>query len=67
MPLRHNYRTAQANKVLELFRQLWWSGQAVTSIEYALIASLIIFALVVSVPGIAPSLSHIFNQVSQAL
>ncbi len=42
-------------------------NRAVTSIEYGLIAVIIILALVASIPGVAPSLIHIFNQITQQL
>ncbi len=41
--------------------------RGVTAVEYAIIAGIMVVALVVSVPFIAPSISSIFNNVSTKL
>lgn len=41
--------------------------RAVTAIEYAIIAGVIVTALVVSVSAIGPQVAHPFNQVSSEL
>ncbi len=54
-------------RVIDRARRLLPEARAVTSIEYAIIASIIILALVTSVPGVAPTLIHTFNQIAQQL
>jgi Flp pilus assembly pilin Flp len=46
-----------------------WRGdrRGVTAVEYAIIAGIMVVALVVSVPFIAPSITSIFNNVSTKL
>jgi Flp pilus assembly pilin Flp len=41
--------------------------RAVTAIEYAIIAGVIVAAIIASVPSIAPSLESAFNQITPHL
>ena len=47
--------------------RLWLDRRAVTAIEYALIAGIMVTALVLGVPTIAPGISNIFNSLTQHL
>jgi len=41
--------------------------RAITAVEYAIIAGIMVFAIVISVPTIGPSLANIFSAVAQKL
>jgi len=54
------------------FKSVWMAGfchdrRAVTAIEYAIIAGVIVAALVVSVTSIGPGLSNIFVKITPEL
>ena len=47
--------------------RLWRDRRAVTAVEYAIIAGIIVTALVISVSAIGPALNPTFNTISSEL
>ncbi len=50
-----------------LLRCIRLDSRGITAVEYAIIAGIMVVALVLSVPAIAPSITNIFNHVSSEL
>jgi len=63
----HHWSTSLRRHLGSYVPRVLGDRRAVTSIEYVIIASIIVIALIVSVPLIGPELSHTFAAVSSEL